>query len=251
MQKYVPYAGLIDSSRIVTVEEEWLYRAPAFFQRISLSLDVNLRAEIRSLVGQISSRQVVAGRGSNAAPVLHRAAQDCYERIGSSDDLFSGSPSGVAVSVVDAPRRKQVGGKAQRFDIRDLIYHWLSNLHFWGWLRHEVRSVQKAKKRFFRLYAATPETALACYLASTEEERPDMMNFFERHERYDKYFFDDTTMALNTWETELHISFYQLADRNLDFLKRRAIPQRSYEAFPGSQTKVITKASISFRFYGD
>ena len=62
-----------------------------------------------------------------------------------------------------------------------------------------------------RATKARDEVALVCHLTSAEEEKQAILEFFDRHGNFDKWFFDDTNMALNIWTTELHLSFYQLS----------------------------------------
>lgn len=84
------------------------------------------------------------------------------------------------------------------------------NQRLWDSLR-EARSAIKAKKRFIWLpERSNPQTALLCWLASTEAERPNISLFFDRHVGYENHMWDDTTMVTNVWQTELHSK--QLSD---------------------------------------
>lgn len=76
-----------------------------------------------------------------------------------------------------------------------------------------------------------------------------MQEFFSRHEHYDKNAIDQCNMVSNTWETELHLSFYQILDGPGDLLP--GIPSYDTKPFPGGSEKQIVRASVSFRFQGD
>jgi hypothetical protein len=73
-------------------------------------------------------------------------------------------------------------------------------------------------------------------------------NFFDRHQRYDKFFSDHTSRVLNTWVSEFHISFYQLVDRPVS---SRGIPKPYENEFPTGSARTLARASMGFRFLGD
>ncbi|KAI1858954.1 uncharacterized protein JN550_012312 [Neoarthrinium moseri] len=114
------------------------------------------------------------------------------------------------------------------------------------------RTPAEAKKRFIWLPKPNAETALVCYLGTPGDERTAISSFFDRHAHHDLYFFDDTTRFLNTWETEIHLTFYQLVDsRNESELRSPSILRRGKDDLPGSKASRITRASMGFRFHGD
>ncbi|KKY32525.1 putative mg2+ transporter zinc transport protein [Diaporthe ampelina] len=111
------------------------------------------------------------------------------------------------------------------------------------------RTAQQAKKRFLWLPHANAETALLCWAASPEQERAAISLFFDRHSKYEKYVWDDTTMVLNTWKTELHLSFYVLVDTSTP--RHVGLPPPTADLLPGELRREIRRASMSFRFDGD
>ncbi|KAH7309738.1 hypothetical protein B0I35DRAFT_85741 [Stachybotrys elegans] len=119
------------------------------------------------------------------------------------------------------------------------------------WTRHleAPRTVEKAKKRFVWLPQANLDTALICYLGSPEVEHGSMSLFFDRHVNYELYFFDDTTPHMNTWETEVHLSFYQILPRDPAPPTKLITPYE--EPLPGHGGGKIAKASVGFRIFGD
>ncbi len=252
MQKYIPYNSLIDSSHIVPLEEEWMYRYPSFLLRDKYIDEAEVEQQLDILL-----TEGVDGSDPGAT-VLVRAAH-AYREKKSIEAGFSFADS-VSVHMVDAPKLKRVGKRAQRFEVRDNREQFSSNHDLWAALRRP-RKAKLAKKRFLLLNVANPETALVCYVTSPEEERPAMFEFFERHARGEKAFSDHTSIRLNTWETEFHISFYQLVDQSTDVADRdededdeKKVEKKLEEvlsARPGKPAKVIVKASIGFRFFGD
>jgi hypothetical protein len=94
-----------------------------------------------------------------------------------------------------------------------------------------------------------PETALACFASSPESERGALPSVFDRHSDLTGYFFDDKTVYLNIWETEIHLSFYQLIPQGIT--KFSGIPEAREEQFPGRQERRTMKPSMGFRFIGD
>ncbi|KAL0262343.1 hypothetical protein SLS55_003789 [Diplodia seriata] len=85
------------------------------------------------------------------------------------------------------------------------------------------------KKRLIWLPLSDRVTAKICRHLTPASEKENMFSFFERHKTYDKFFFDDTTAASNTWKTELQLSFYEQYD----------------------QDHVLSRAAMGFRFDGD
>jgi hypothetical protein len=74
----------------------------------------------------------------------------------------------------------------------------------------DERTAQKAKKHFFHSVSADAQYACVCFLASSKTEQVPISRFFERHANYGSFFFDEAITVSNTWETELHLCFYQL-----------------------------------------
>lgn len=76
-----------------------------------------------------------------------------------------------------------------------------------------------------------------------------MLIFFEKHSLYAKLSFDRCSMPDNSWETEFHMSFYQLLENSQKLWS--GIPPFESEPCPGGRGKQIARASTSFRFNGD
>lgn len=112
-----------------------------------------------------------------------------------------------------------------------------------------VRTPQKSKRRLIYFAHADEEAASICYAATEESEQRNMLEFFERHSRYAKQVIDKCSMLDNSWETEFHLSYYQLLEKSQ--ILRLGIPPLEAEQFPGGRGKQIARVSTSFRFKGD
>jgi hypothetical protein len=97
------------------------------------------------------------------------------------------------------------------------------------------RTAANAKKRIIWLpgQTKTKATESDCILASPKDEQENMKAFFERHAHHDKYFSDSTSAAFNKWETELHLSFFRLNEKE------------------NVKSREMSRVSKGFRFAGD
>lgn len=114
-----------------------------------------------------------------------------------------------------------------------------------------ARSAQQSKKRLLSFKMVPKQVALRCYTTTEASERLNLKDFFQRHSRYAKYPFDHCSMIRNSWESEFHLSYYQLLgnEESSNLLHGIAPPQKI--SFPGGLAKKIVRASASFRFNGD
>ncbi|KAK1963129.1 hypothetical protein LY78DRAFT_642002 [Colletotrichum sublineola] len=250
MKKSMPFNSLIDQSSIVDLEEEWLYNYPSFFMADEKTSE-NLIEEIKQLSNQTES--------DTSGAVITKAAKSYMEKFaGLQSDgeqhpdplrALHGpySPSSVNQSwVVDILKRKHLS-KQQRADgVRIQLIP--EDPDLWRLLTGP-RTAIKAKKRFIWLPGANDERALICLLASPAEEKPAISLFFDRHSHYEKQFIEETMVILNTWESELHLSFYQLVHESCR--PSPGIPEPSVDILPGNAKKKLVRASTGFRFFGD
>lgn len=110
-----------------------------------------------------------------------------------------------------------------------------------------TRTAEFAKKRLIMLSRIDEGMRNLSVHTSPPQEAGNIESFIRRHMNFGKYFFDDTTAALNRWETEFHLSYYMLfdiAESPQRIRDERAVP------FP-DLSKVIQQESLSFRFVGD
>ncbi|RYO91987.1 hypothetical protein DL766_006126 [Monosporascus sp. MC13-8B] len=230
MKKAVPFSRLFDSTAIAEIDEEWLCNYP-----LSLSNETGMAdSEISKMLEDLIQQE---GGSDVSGHVIMTAAKLRREKgVLDSDDNEWRS------WVVDIPKTRR-SRKWGRGDGIYPIYHTNAKL------QEELtkpRTAENAKKRLIWLPKANVETALVCYLAIVDAEKPAISLFMNRHWNQEDYFFDDTTMMTNTWETELHLSFYHLAEH----LGSGDIRPLSEDIFPHKETQ-IAKASMGFRFFGD
>lgn len=110
-----------------------------------------------------------------------------------------------------------------------------------------TRTAEYAKKRFIMLSKIDEDMRHLSVQTSPPQEGENIKSFIRRHMTFGKYFFDDTTAALNRWETEFHLSYYVLFDTSEN--SQRSRDERAVR-FPGP-SKAIHQESLSFRFVGD
>ncbi|KAJ4409439.1 hypothetical protein N0V82_009480 [Gnomoniopsis sp. IMI 355080] len=238
MKKLIPFNNLIDVSSINALEDEWLYSYPQFFTREEIDLAKYVDMRVRD--SDVLSRDVF-GEIIGKELELHRDARDQKK------SRWISESKETATFIAETPKKKHLGKREKRA-LASEYPHCLTNNDLW--LKLSVaRTVTKAKKRLVWLPHANAETAFLCWVASPESEKPAMSLFFDRHSKYDKHVWDDTTMVMNTWQTELHLSFYKLVDAALP--PTLGLPSLSRDPFPGGSKKELRRASMGFRFDGD
>ncbi|KAF2469786.1 uncharacterized protein BDR25DRAFT_288189, partial [Lindgomyces ingoldianus] len=254
MKKSIPFNSLIDTSSIVDIEEEWLYNYPAFL----LGGKGMKPGDVMKQALELSKQDESSGVGVivNKAAIAYVEAVTCTTR-NTSDYSVAGSDNDGAfvftwhesTYIVDTPKKKHLGKEDKRssFQLEPII---LSNRGLWATL-NKPRTAADAKKRFIWLPKASPETALVCYLTSSDTEKLAISLFFDRHANFENYFIDDAAMVENTWDSEFHLSFFQLMDSDQTAFRHNGIPEPSDDTFPGYSKSKITRASMGFRFNGD
>lgn len=116
---------------------------------------------------------------------------------------------------------------------------------------------------------ADPLTLLICHIYTPDARKESLSLFFNRHLNHDAYFYDDPTRVSNSWETEMHLSFYMLTSADPPKYNTRSIyasTEAGYTDFPysgmirdktiGPQASVfsrknIFRSSFGFHFDGD
>ncbi|ROW15591.1 hypothetical protein VPNG_02145 [Cytospora leucostoma] len=240
MKKTMPFNTLIDTSSITisaSLEDEWLYNYPDFLSTEQIGLLDRIHNILKS---DHPSRDSSDGF---IAQILkeYRATDKGFLFLEDAYSLLTG------IFVADTPKQKHLEQVEKRRFMRNpfmpLMFEPTLNL------LGAARTAEKAKKRFIWLPEANVHTVLVCWMASTETEKSALSLFFDRHAKYQKYSWDDTTMVLNIWQTELHLSFYVLAD--IAGYSHVGLPPEIKDHFPGNSEKGIWRASIGFRFDGD
>lgn len=247
MKKSMPFNSMIDASSITTLDEEWLYNYPDFL----LAKDIDLHREVKLLIGNVFDTYRLLQLRRTFSSIVDRELWHLYlgENFSFETIEAKDGEDGLVASLPKQKRQRQRRGKR---DIgASLVYPSNPNLNETLWNSiGKARSAADAKKRFLWLPArSNSQTAFLCWLASTEAEKPAISLFFDRHAEYDNHLWDDTTMVLNTWETELHMCFWVLVDKSQPL--HEGIPQPLEAPWPRGNTKELRRAAIGFRFDGD
>ncbi|KAL7791914.1 hypothetical protein V8C37DRAFT_416623 [Trichoderma ceciliae] len=223
--------NVVDQNNIVELSDEWLYNKPDFFKHHwDLSNDTTHAARtVRTFC--VENRQALGS-------VMNRAMETILSKKTSKDTILG--------YIINVPKTK--GGA--EIDKRPICPITL-NSSVYNYV-YEKRTPESAKKRFFNFFRANAETALICYLVSSEREA--ISAFFDRHASYEKYFFEDITVGKNKWTTELHLSFYQMLSHNyqgnanhIPHMEEIELPHADEE----DECKQISRAVMSLRFDGD
>lgn len=173
---HIPLNNMLSHSNIRELQDEWLYNPPTFF------------------ISAAAIQKAQEGLGNlMAIPV------DLIYLI------FTGA-------VVDIPKSRPVKTKTSKSKIPMRV---LQNATEIQNVVDAGRTAEDAKKRFWAFFASTPSENEVCVatipvISRDDREEQEMRSFFQRHNSYDNFFAEDTAALLNTWTTELHLSFYTL-----------------------------------------
>lgn len=242
VKKAIPFNNsMIDANSITSIDEEWLYNYPAFLLVGKVALDEQL-----AMFFKIDSDEYIS---DPVGTVIDRTLEKYKNMPKPVPGYWSeGDSPDVVAFVASTPKQKRLSKQQKRRQDDPPYAPRLDNSQLWDEIG-AARSAANAKKRFVWLPHAVEKTAFLCWVASSKDERPAMSLFFDRHAKFEKHLWDDTTMVLNTWETELHLSFYVLVDDTEP--KHVGLPPLTKDAFPGNSKKEMRRASMGFRFDGD
>ena len=228
LKRHIPYGNL---SNTVEMSEEWLYDYPRFLN-------------------------FLPPNDEDSATILKQADGPTIADLDESTDEFSirnllaEDTVESKFTIIDVPkgkkrRKREVSEPSVKF------YKEKKYRQIWSKLREE-RTAKDAKKRLIYIGPGDRRVAALCYLASPETERENISQFFDRHATSRDFIHDDTIIASNVWETELHLSFYELVKgkpTERRFPAVRAVEFRNYSSL--GQDCVISEAAIGFRIVGD
>lgn len=242
MKKAVPFIGLMDARNITNIPEEWLYTYPDFLLTKDIELPMGLgkksgKSDARLSLSENLGSVISKGSTARSYRVLDNPGRDVNFEFSTETVTF----------VANAPRQKlRIKKERRRRDTPASAKSW-NNGGLWS-IISKKRRAETAKKRFIWLPHPDAQTAFLCWSASTESEKPRMSLFFDRHLRYEQHFWDSTAMLFNSWQTELHLSFYTLVRKGTP--KHIGIPEHVRIPFP-SDSLELRRASMGFRFDGD
>ncbi|KAK2608205.1 hypothetical protein N8I77_006829 [Diaporthe amygdali] len=246
MKKSVHFNNSIESSSIL--EDEWLFNYPQFLMMNPLkSVDFKIASEnIDFMMDFWEGRMYgVSDRYGTSRFKQKRKPQKRKPRI-LLITLNRFNERRLRYCVVDVPSSKSIEGtrrdrcpKCESGTSSEVLEELLT----------PVRTERDSKKRLLYFSEANRGIVSICYAATETFERRNMLDFFGRHSRHEKYATDRCSMVNNSWETEFHLSYYQILDESRKIWS--GIPPFESEPFPGGRGKKIARTSTSFRFNGD
>lgn len=252
MKRSMPFNSMIDASSITNLDEEWLYNFPEFLTTKSIDMHHQLKLLFDEQLAQYQPiNESVSSIIDKALESVKKPPPEKLSFTNYEPDhwLEKYSYDGLVASLPKQNSRRQKRGARNIGAALDSLPFLEFNEALWDVIG-KARFAIKAKKRFLWLPARSdPQTALLCWLASTEAEKPAISLFFDRHAEYDNHLWDDTTMVLNTWQTELHMCFWLISDKRQKL--HQGLPQPVVAPWPKDPYKVLQRASIGFRFDGD
>ncbi|OJJ50040.1 hypothetical protein ASPZODRAFT_13143 [Penicilliopsis zonata CBS 506.65] len=239
-----PYSKLVDLSNIIEVPEEWLYKYPDF-------LDFTPPRDGKTLAS-------IKGEAPRA---IQEAMHTDFFRLAVGMTLEETHPSAVARKCYASIDDVHKGRKQRKWSIeqKSTMKRCVTHTELWGKLRGR-RDADSSKKRLIYLRSPDYTVAALCYLASPELERIPISQFFDRHAKVDAHYLDDdTTVVLNSWETEVHFRFFQIFRDSKEGTKpsfQGLLPPRvrQLKSQPCSifgSNAYLVDAVISFRIVGD
>lgn len=230
MKRTLPFNNVVYQENIVELFDEWLYNIPSFFVDEKSSDEVQLDSEVAPAQTDVPETAI---QTHPTTPSIANPIESPWNRTVKRFLHWqlttppATSPSGPGVNGKECPETVGVVVDVPRSHQRQKNS---GNVASWAELR-EKRHVEKivergrnpdtAKKRFWWFLSKNPTGNKICQNTLREDSSlltasPLLMTeglkaFVERHQSYGKFFFEDTVAVLNTWSTELHLSFFTLA----------------------------------------
>ncbi|KAF5650737.1 Mg2+ transporter like zinc transport [Fusarium sp. NRRL 52700] len=214
----LPFNNVVFEENIVEISDEWLYNKPAFFTK-PINNDKHRSVERRS---------------------------DGTEVVQATNDHTYGV-------VIDVPKGKQAQKKAAKTPVSKR-----SDKESIDDLMKQGRTPENAKKRFWRFSSAAPSanqiilhTWPSNYSTSPQPYTAEnaLLEFLDRHMKHANSFFEQTSLVLNIWSTEFHLSSYALVSKEQGDQDRTAVCLVApYRKENGNS---IVRTSLSFHFEGD
>lgn len=254
MKKRIPFNHLIDQKSILEFPDEWLYSYPDF-------LDFEPTFELGSFDDFL--KHLKSMRDSSQSGGLIRDGIDSFLDISYrhpvllDKDLATLDWNLLDLRGIDYALLIDVAKKSRKTKLQSREYWDHENISQCcnGYIQRlaQGRTTQKAKKRLLHLTRVSKASAMLTVVFSPDSEKESLCAFFERHGKYENYFFDDTMAVLNTWETEVHLSFYRLLNENRTRHKPTPhdIPTPVSRQLPDGKKREMDLVSLGYRFRGD
>ena len=211
---------------------DWMYHYPAFIHEqpliISAQQDLKQLSSIESLKSAVDR---------------YKASKD-FGRI----DYFRTSS---APAMVDSGVQKRTNLE-DAFPERQLsIRQHYDSASFWAKLL-KPRTADIAKKRLIEISSRDKDSALMCWLSSSQQEKPFLWLFLSRNDALENFFGERADRRANLWETEFHLGFYQLLNSTDSTDSSSPSHSRKMPSLSQNQgLRTIAPVALSFRFVGD
>ncbi|KAF5487473.1 hypothetical protein CGCS363_v013143 [Colletotrichum siamense] len=232
MKKAFPFNNMTDTKNIVELQDEWLYNLPAFFIPAKKGCEKREDTDTSSIASENNSAYAASLSTGTGKASANRVL------VGFKIDILSKSAQNRS-SENDSEEKIKTHADVARIMARG--------------------RTQDVKKRLWLFASTNPLGNRICASTVSKTERKEkkaIETFLKNHESFDNYFWEDTVAELNTWETELQLSYYTLRSNNdEDREQRNNLHKRDDIVFPalsddGYQIR-IAKAVAGFRFEGD
>lgn len=246
MKENMPSNRNIDASNICMVEEEeWVHNYPGFLSASTFQLGQACRCSTEAG----SNAEMSGGATSTTGTLASRHATDAHLPASINQETDQRPLTFIA----DAKKQKLYGQpravnpKPWEESCYNPPY---TNMELEIKLK-EPRSARNAKKRFIWLPRADcnkPAMDLCQDAKGSDAEKQAVSEFFSGHRKCGNLYHDDTSFALNSWQTELNLSFHMLEPG------REGTGENYRDRRPKGQTleaPKLQRASMGFRFDGD
>ncbi|KAK1467272.1 hypothetical protein CMEL01_11265 [Colletotrichum melonis] len=137
--------------------------------------------------------------------------------------------------VIDVPKAGK-GAEAREEDSRSVKISRVSTME--NLLDRRLRTPKDAKKRLWAMFSAGPDDITHCENTAGPDPitQHQMANFHQSHKSFEKHFEEETVAKLNTWTTELYLSFYDILEGN----KSQKEPQDTGDlSLPPTEAKLV------------
>lgn len=224
--KYVqPFNNMVDEQNIVELQDEWLYNVPTFFVK-------HIPGTVGESEGSIRDKPKLPDSAGGTACTF----------VGLKIDVSKSKP------LQKIKHESENKDPRQSFSTKESV----------RLLMGDERNMMDAKKRLWVFFSASPSENEACLntIFVEEHKEQEMQSFFDRHTSYASFFTEETSAVLNTWTTEMHLSFYRL-DTSAQALAQQIEEDDTGEipSLPGvgkyGKSKSLSRVAMSFRVEGD
>ncbi|KAF4837132.1 hypothetical protein CGCTS75_v001398 [Colletotrichum tropicale] len=235
MKDAFAFNNSVNVKNIVELQDEWLYNMPSFFVPAKSQKDDTQE----KLIGDAGS-QVVQDQ-SEASSII---AQDSKGFTGAKLDLLK-------LNSLKSVKNKEFSELVDKefFSTEAEIEKIIAR----------GRAPDHAKKRIWFFKSLEPSENMPCLLTVSEkevQEQKAVEHFLDEHKSYNISFWEETSTVFNTWETQLHLSFYSICSDGIEKEKKGSSTGEGNNIIfsgltEGGKTTSVRKAIASFRFEGD